>query len=306
MRFSNDTNNRILMKIYITGSSGRVGKVVMKMIPKVIPVNLRDKTIDLKKALNDATHVIHLAASLKFNDRKELWNTNYELTKKVVEATPKNARIIYASSIAVYGKKLAEIPASEKTECNPNTDYGKAKYEGEKEVMKRDNSISLRIAVVYGPNFDDYYKMMSALKKEKIPIIGDGKNHIPFVHVEDVAQAIKNSLDAKPGIYLISGESIAQKELIEFVCNELNVNPPKRRIPKFLIGPLFSIKMMISSGKSLDFLTKEHLDILMHNRIFDSSKAKKELGFSPRPVKEGIKQMVDEYKNNLKYARTEA
>ncbi len=284
------------MRIYITGSSGRIGKAVSKIIPKAIPIDLRDTRIKLSEVLKDATHVIHLAASLKFNDRKELWNTNYELTKKVVEATPKNARIVYASSIAVYGKKLAEIPASEKTECNPNTDYGKAKYEGEKEVIKRDNSIALRIAVVYGPNFDDYYRMMSALKKEKIPIIGDGKNYIPFVHVEDVAQAIKNSLDAKPGIYLLSGESISQKELLEFVCKELAINPPKRRIPKFLIGPLFSIKKIVSSGKGLDFLTKEHLDILMHNRVFDSSKAKKELGFSPRPVKEGIKQMVEEYK----------
>ena len=56
------------MKIYITGASGTLGQAVMKLLPQAIPVNLRTEVQNLKKTFSDATHVIHLAASLKFQD----------------------------------------------------------------------------------------------------------------------------------------------------------------------------------------------------------------------------------------------
>src|SRR3989338_7543143 len=285
------------MKIYITGASGRLGRAVVQLLPKAIPVNLRDSNLDLKKTFADATHVIHLAGSLAFDNKKELWHGNYELTKRVVGALPKNARIIYASSISVYGKKLAEIPANEETVCKPDSEYAKSKLAAEQAVASHGNYVALRIAPIYGKQFDDYFRMMDILRKGKMQIIGHGKNHVPFVHVGDVAKAIRAALTTKPGVYLISSNSLTQENIFKLVCKQLGIEPPKRKINKNIAEILLKITRPIRKlfGKG-DFLTPEHLNILANDRVFDCTKAKKYLKFKPRRTEDGIKEIVKIYK----------
>ncbi len=284
------------MKIYITGASGRLGQAVMKLLPSAIPVNLRDESLDLKKTFSDAAHVIHLAASLKFEDNNDLWKSNYELTKRVVNSLHKKCKIIYASSISVYGKKLIEIPATEKTPCYPDSEYAKSKYTAEREVAKHGNYVALRIAAIYGPGFTDYFKMIDVLRKGHMRIIGDGSNRVPFVHVEDVANAIKNSLMAKPGIYLLSADPITQKRSFEIVSKELGITTPMKNINPDIVHALLKITKIIRKlTHKGEFLTPEHLNILSKDRVFDCSKAKKELKFKPRKTEQGIREMVKEY-----------
>ncbi|MBI2079428.1 SDR family oxidoreductase [Candidatus Micrarchaeota archaeon] len=194
--------------IYITGATGRLGKEVLELLPDAVPLvrkkaNLKNEIItdfssdQLKKIFKDAEVVIHLAASLDFTQPEKMREANVELSRRIVEALPPKAKIVYASSISVYGKELAEIPANEKTECKPDTVYAKTKYEAEKIVSGWKNSVSLRIGVIYGKQFEEYRTILKLLKKGWLPIIGDGKNYIPFVAVEDVALVVKNSIDAK-------------------------------------------------------------------------------------------------------------
>lgn len=285
------------MKIYITGANGRLGRAVTQLLPTAIPVNLRDQTLNLKKMLANATHVIHLAGSLAFDNKNELWQGNYELTKKVVAATPKNARVICASSISVYGKKLAEIPANEETVCKPDSEYAKSKLAAEQVVASHGNYVALRIAPIYGEQFDDYFRMMDILRKGKMQIIGHGKNHVPFVHVDDVVRAIKAAFTSKPGIYLISSNSLKQEDIFKLVCKQLGIKTPKRKINKNIAEILLRITRPIRKlfGKA-EFLTPEHLNILANDRVFDCSKAKHELKFKPRKTEDGIKEIVKIYK----------
>lgn len=284
------------MKIYITGATGRLGHAVMKLLPQAIPVDLRDETLNLKKIFANATHVIHLAGSLHFDNPRELWKGNYELTKKVVVVLPKKCRIVYASSISVYGKKLAELPATEETACHPDSAYAKSKFAAERETINRGNYVSLRIAAIYGPGFNDYFKMMDILRKGHMRLIGDGSNRVPFVHVDDVAAAIKNSLKAKPGIYLLSADPITQKKTFEIVSKELGIAAPGKTIhPDMVHALLIVTKFIRKLLRKGDFLTPEHLNILSKDRVFDCSKAKKELNFKPRKTEHGIREMVREY-----------
>ncbi len=286
------------MRVYVTGASGKLGQAVMKLLPEAIPVSLRDESADLKKTFANADVVIHLAGSLKFNDKDELWHVNYDLAKKVAESTPTTVRLIHASSISVYGKKLVENPTTEKSPCNPDSEYAKSKYEGEKEILKHSNAVALRIAAIYGPQFEDYFKMMDVLKKNGMVLIGDGSNSVPFVHVDDVAQAVVSSMKSKPGTYLICADSITQKKIYEVACKALGVPTPTKSVPKsfapFFLGIYNGLRKLM--GKS-SFLTNEHIDILSNNRVFDCSKAKKELKFKPRSTEQGIKELVVAYKN---------
>ncbi len=291
------------MKIYLAGASGRLGREILKKIPKAIPLvrkplGIKGEIItkyneDLKEILKDADVVIISTGSLKFWDKDDLYNVNYELTKKILKYTPKHTRIIYISSVSVYGDKEGVI--SEETEPNPISDYSKSKFMAEKEIMKRQNWVILRVAAIYGKEYNDYKKFLLKIKMNKIQIIGDGKNHVPFVYVGDVAYAVKEALNKGQGIYIISGESKTQEEIYDIAASVLNVKLDKKYMSKELAYMYASFQEFLAKiFKIKPKITKEHVKILTMNRIFSYSRAKKDLNFTPKPLKEGIKEIVKE------------
>ncbi len=293
--------------IYITGASGRLGKEVLKRIPDAVPLVRRSnglageqitnfETEELRRILKDADCVIHLAGSMEFFDMKTLWRTNVELTQKIVDAVPEKCRIIFASSISVYGKTLAKIPADEETRTTPDSPYAKSKLEAEGRVEKHENTIILRIATIYGPEFEDYPRILRQIKKGSMKIIGDGKNRIPFVHVGDVADAIVNAVDkkVKSGIYVLAGEALTQEEIMKRSAKLLRVDEPTERIP--LSAAIMFAKFEESKSfmlKQKPKMTTEHVMVLASDREFDCSKAKKFLKFKPRALEKGIKEIVE-------------
>ena len=292
------------MAVYVTGANGKLGQEVLKLIPSAVPLVRKssgrpnEKFVDfsdeagLKAALSDCDTMIHLAGSMKFYDAKQMRESNLELTKRLLACLPKKARVIYASSVSVYGKSLSGI-ADEKTPPNPDSEYSKSKYEAEKLVMVRPQSIALRIAAIYGSEYEEYSKFLRMIKKGRMVIFGDGKNSVPFVQVSDVAQAIANSINAEPGIYLISGEPITQNEIYAIAANAIGARPPSLRIPLSIalsFAHLLEIFAAISGKKPM--ITREHISILGRNRVFNCEKAKKGLGFSPRPIEQGIRELA--------------
>ncbi|MBU1682104.1 MAG: NAD(P)-dependent oxidoreductase [Candidatus Micrarchaeota archaeon] len=298
-------------KVYITGASGRLGRVILSKCD-AIPIvrkksGLKDEILsdfsiaNLEKILKDADAIIHLAGSRDFLDQKKAWEGNVELSRKIVEASPRTAKIIFSSSISVYGKKLARIPADEKTELHPDTPYAKTKIEAEKLVEKHPNHAILRIGPIYGPGFEEYFKILRLIEKGKMKIIGDGKNRIPFVQVDDVADAIINSIEKGIGKYVLVGECKAQKEIFEIAANELGVEAPAKHTSVFLAKIFAQYELFRSThfGGSAKFIP-EDIAVLSSDRAFNCSKARQEIGFSPISIKKGISQMVQRYRKRIK------
>lgn len=292
-------------KIYITGATGRLGSVVFakldnNAIPLVLaPSGLKNEIVtdfsekQLKKILKDAKTIVHIAGSVDTYDRKKLLEGNVELTRRIVNAAPKDSRIIFASSISVYGKQLAKKPANEETKINPDSDYAQTKYDAEKLVASQPNHVILRIGTVYGSQFLDYQKILMKIKNGKMKKMGNGTNRIPFVHVDDVAEVFRNSLEKGQGIYVIAGESLSQNEVYMIAANALKVKPPTEQISietAMFFASLGEFWYKISGKKPS--LSKEHIAVLAYDRIFDCNKAKRELGFDPKRLEDGIKKIV--------------
>lgn len=292
------------MKIYLTGGNGKLGQEVLKKLPQAIPLvrkpcGLKQEVVvdfrnsaQLRKVLSDCDVLIHLAGSTKFWDSAALEEGNVMLTQHLLEALPQKAKIIFASSVAVYGKNVSG-KVDETTPPNPDSAYARTKYEAERMVMTRPGSVVLRIGPLYGPQFQDYAKFLQLIKKGRMVIFGDGKNLVSFVHVADVATAIKNSLKAKAGVYVLSGESLPQQEIYAIAAKEIGAKTPTIKIPLWL-ALLFAYieeKLALLTGRE-PFITREHINILGRNRVFDSSKAAKELKFRPRPLALGIREMT--------------
>jgi len=160
--------------------------------------------------LKDVDIVIDLAA-LSNDPAGELdpvktWSINYLGRFRVATLAKLMGvkRYVFPSSCSVYG--FQEGVVSENSPVNPLTTYAKANYKAEVDIKRLADKnycvVILRFATVYGYSprmrFDLAINGMvrGFFKNGKIPILRDGTQYRPFVHVMDVCKAIHLAMEA--------------------------------------------------------------------------------------------------------------
>lgn len=176
------------------------------------------------RAMLDMDAVVHLgelvgdpACAL---DEKLTLEVNLAATRMVAEAAQGYGikRFVYASSCSVYGASTDTL--DERSELSPVSLYARAKIGCERTLLALNgvdfHPVILRLGTVYGlsprPRFDLVINLLTAkaVCDGEITIFG-GSQWRPFVHVEDVAQAIMRSLEApissvKGGIFNVGSD----------------------------------------------------------------------------------------------------
>ena len=305
-------------KILITGATGRIGKHLVNALVKngeKVRVLVKGGTVEnenvevfygdllnkdsLKKAAEGVDVIYHLAAMVDYLASKDLmFNVNVIGTKNLLEVS-KAKKFIYLSSTAAMGKKLKEIPANENTPCHPSDFYGQTKLDAEK-LVKGAGGIIIRSADVYGQGFEEgYFSVFEMLENGKMPIFGDGKNIIQYVHVNDLVQALLLAKDkGKPGeVYIITGKDFkTQKELYEIICKHLNISLVEKHVSPSIAK--FMLLFKNAGKKERPKFIAEYVNKLSSNRLFDITKAKNELKYEPTiDYDKGLSEMVEDYKS---------
>ena len=310
------------MYYFVTGASGRLGLILVRKLverhqnvialvpdgsekaklPEGIEIIVGDinDAPQIEKGVAKSDVVVHLAGLIDYGAAwNELERVNVKGTRTVAEACAKfKKKLIYASTTGVYGKKLAENPANEKTPTNPSDLYAKSKLEAERIVTSYYGSfpyLIFRIGVIYGPSyFPIYGRIIKMIDRGSMTVFGDGKNVIPFVYAEDVAEALM--LGAKSNIssatFLISENmTLTQERIYKLVAEYLGkANYSPIRVPAEVGKALAAL-----FGSSVK-LNPEDINVLSSHRMFDTERAERALGWKPsRTVAEGIKEMVDLY-----------
>lgn len=119
-------------------------------------------------------------------------------------------RVIMPVSNSGYGIGKPNEVCTEETPLKPISLYGKSKVAAEKIIMQRENSISLRLATVFGMSprmrldlLVNYF-VYEALKEKKLTIF-EGQFKRNYVHIKDVVNvflfAIKNFDHLKSNIF---------------------------------------------------------------------------------------------------------
>ncbi len=303
------------MKILVTGGTGRLGRVfafamvdahpeirirflVRDKSNKKVPDSQESKELDLVKADQSALEeacsgmdvVVHFAALVDSSaPESELMLQNYEATKKLIDAAKSVGvkRFIFCSSISVFrGAK--------------DNAYGQSKLLAEEYLKKSGiEYVILRPAIIYGDEFrEGFEQVVSGIKKGKMAIIGSGENHIPLVHVDDVARAFVLAIEREDvkneDFDIVGDETPTQAELFALVAKKLGVKQPSRKIPKSIAYLLVSIDALKSRiTKQKPKMLRDYVDVLTEDRIHPNEKAKKLLGFSPQVTVEcGIEDFV--------------
>ncbi len=116
-------------------------------------------------------------------------------------------RYILASSCSIYGFR-EDVILDESSPTNPLTTYAKANEMAERDNLRLNGngfvSTVLRQATVYGLSYRMRFDLaingmtLGVFKNKKIPVMRDGGQWRPFVHVKDTSQAFIDTMEADP------------------------------------------------------------------------------------------------------------
>ncbi len=132
-------------------------------------------------------------------------------------------------------------------------------------------TILLRYGFFYGPGtwYTREGDIGQQVRREQVPVIGDGTGVSSFVHIEDAAAATAAALNAAPGAYNIADDTPAEQRvwLPAFARYAGAPEPPR-----------------VTEEQALQVAGPDAVYYAMRLRGASNSKVKRELGFRPRPL----------------------
>lgn len=262
-----------MKKILITGADGFLGKILCQKL-KILGqdfVAFRGDITDNKNVENNFETnkfdvILHLAAVR--NGGRECLMANGLGTLNILEQAKKqNCRLVFISSMEVYGRQKIFSIFSEESAVGPDSFYGITKLLGEKYCQLYSENfgvscISLRLAPVFGinqiPNSTTSIFIERAKQNEDIVIYGKGDGCLDLLFAEDAAEAIILAGNSKiKGVFNIGSDNI------------INIRQLAEEIKK-----IWNSKSKIV----LDENKKENC----YNIRLDIAKAKSSLGYFPK------------------------
>jgi dihydroflavonol-4-reductase len=261
----------------------------------------------LVAALEGCTELFHVAADYRLwvPDPAAMFRANVDGTRSLMEAALAAGvgRVVYTSSVATLGIVTGGI--ADETTPSGYADmvgpYKQSKFLAEIEVKRLVAARGLPAVIVnpstpVGPRDirpTPTGRMIVEAASGKMPAFVD--TGLNIVHVDDVAAG--HLLAAERGRvgerYILGGENLSLAQILAEVAALSGRKAPTIRVP---IAPLFPLALAAEllarvTGKE-PFVTRDGLRMARKTMFFSSEKAKRELGYAPRPVREGLADAV--------------
>jgi nucleoside-diphosphate-sugar epimerase len=255
------------MKILITGGAGYIGSVLTPTLLQaghqvtvldnfmfrpsslaeccqyetfqVVRGDARDESV-VKPLIAKADLIIPLAAlvgaPLCDRDRLAAQSTNSDAVRLACRLASKQQRVIMPTTNSGYGIGESGKFCTEETPLRPISLYGTSKVEAEQAVLEHGNSLSFRLATVFGmsPRMrldllvnDFVYRAVN----DRAVVIFEGHFKRNYIHIRDVTRAFLHALanfESMKGRAYNVGLDDANLSKLE-LCAEI-----KKQLPKFV------------------------------------------------------------------------
>jgi len=241
-------------------------------------------------------------------DPTPLFRTNVEGTRNVLEVACRDdvaaglRRFVFTSSYATVGRKRGRVATEEHVidRLDSVTPYVRSRVQAENLVMQyvRDRglpAVAMCVSTTYGAGDwgrTPHGAIIAGAAFGKMPFVMSGVE-LEAVGIDDAARAL--ILAAERGRvgerYLISERMISNAEVVSIAAEAAGVPPPTRSIPLALawaMAVLGSVKARVTGTD--EKLSVDSLRLMRAEAPVDCSKAKRELGWQPRPVEESIRE----------------
>lgn len=260
-------------------------------------------------ALRGCDCLFHVAADYRLwvPRPEEIYRNNVQGTVNIMEAAIKEGvkRVVYTSSVATLGLNNDGSPAHEETPvtlADMIGHYKRSKYLAEEEVRKLVRQKGLD-AVIVNPSTPagprdikptPTGRMILEAAQGKMPAYVD--TGLNMVHVEDVA--IGHLLAFHRGEtgkrYILGGENLTLKEIFTIISKITGGTPPRISLPHNLILPVaYAAEAWAKISGREPMVTVDGVKLARKKMFFSIEKAKRELGYQPRPAAKALEDAVN-------------
>lgn len=275
------------MKALIIGANGFLGShLAIKLLKKdwkitavynknysLIPKSCQKVSVKNIKQLKDDFQIVFLfAAYIPYGNMNMFDNKLVESNMKLVNDVVKqfrNAKIIYSSSVAVYGENSNQI---DENSCFKNPDlYGLSKLIGESIVKKHSQYQILRFSSLYGKGMQNTFMnriISEVTNTKKISLYGNPDRKQDYLNIDDaLGYCLAAVSNLNNGTFLaVSGKSFSNLQIANYI---------KKNVPEAQI-------------RFLD--QAQHYPSFAYNNIL----TRKILNFSPSvSIQDGIKSLLN-------------
>ncbi|ODR05963.1 NAD-dependent dehydratase [Mycolicibacillus koreensis] len=235
-------------------------------------------------------------------DPAPLFRTNVDGLRNVLEvaATMDLQRFVFTSSYATVNRRRGHV-ATEDDIIDPRglTPYVASRVQAEQMVLRYAAerglpAVALCVSTTYGDGDwgrTPHGAFIAGTVYRKLPFVMRGIS-LEVVGVADAARAMLLAAErGRPGQrYLISAQMMELTEVIRIAADEAQVPMPRRSIPVpvlYALGALGSLKAKLT-GTDAELSVKS-VQMMRAEAPVDHAKARRELGWEPRPVEEEIR-----------------
>lgn len=320
-----------IMRVLVTGATGFLGSALCKRLINEghevhilrrnssdlselisLPINHHIGDVTDKDSLTNSFQgmdcIFHLAGLIayKASDRPAMEKVNLEGTKNVVDTciSLKIPKLVYLSSVVAIGASFSPNHIlnedSKYNIAHLHLGYFDTKHEAENYLVKavQDkglDAVMINPSTIYGAGDAKKGSRKTQVKvaNGKFPIFPVGGVNI--VALEDVLDAIikvwEKGVPARR--YIISGENITIQKLFEIIANAAGVEPPKTKLPNFVLFGIGYICELLEKFNIKGPISLENAYTSTMYHWFDNTRAKNELGLQPKSAEYAIKQSVN-------------
>ena len=313
------------MKAFVTGGTGFIGRaVVRKLIARgyqvaaltrsergaamlremgavVVPGDVTDRE-SMREGMRDSDVVFHIAGVYDFTPEgiARVESVNIGGTRNVLGLAHELGipRIIYTSTLAVFGDTRGELPDETFYAGGPFlSEYDRTKWMAHYDVAEALIAQGAPIIIVmpgavFGPGDTSWLvDIMRLFHRGLLPVLPGPETTLCYTHVDDVAEG--HILAAEKGrlgeSYILAGPAVPLGEMVEFWAQLTGKPPPATAIPARLARTFAPAVGRLESVVSLpEAFSGSLIQLLGVTYAGRSDKARAELGWRPRPLQSGM------------------
>lgn len=323
-------------RVFLTGATGFIGKRLAAALvargdrlrclvrdtraaqdleamgARLIQGDITDDTA-LQYGLDGADLAYHLAAiyDMGLVDAGAMERVNVDGTRAflLVAESVGVPRMVYMSTTAALPPALDGEPEDARESDGPYPSiYHRTKAHAHR-IARRAQSRGSPLLIacpanVYGPgDRGPNGRFIADLMRRRVPALFTNPGWYSYVHVDDVVRALVALGDR--GVlgetYILSGEALSVNDFAERVTREAGVRAPRLRFPARLIKATTAVLDPISRVTRIRFpINREIVDTSAHRWVHGRTHATRDLGWTPRPLAEGLPETVAWFRDRLR------